>query len=105
MIRRPPRSTLFPYTTLFRSLIRVVVHKRERATLVMTCRDREGRATTSHEHDLELASIPHRLVGLERIGLRATRPDRRVVVGDEHDLGLALKIRALIGCTSPARHP
>src|SRR5258708_17219010 len=25
MIRRPPRSTLFPYTTLFRSLIVVVV--------------------------------------------------------------------------------
>src|SRR5256885_16452014 len=25
MIRRPPRSTLFPYTTLFRSLRRVVV--------------------------------------------------------------------------------
>src|SRR5256885_12904524 len=26
MIRRPPRSTLFPYTTLFRSLEHVVVH-------------------------------------------------------------------------------
>src|SRR5205823_14776850 len=25
MIRRPPRSTLFPYTTLFRSLLRCVV--------------------------------------------------------------------------------
>src|SRR2546426_12338076 len=25
MIRRPPRSTLFPYTTLFRSLFSVVV--------------------------------------------------------------------------------
>jgi len=24
MIRRPPRSTLFPYTTLFRSGIRIV---------------------------------------------------------------------------------
>src|SRR2546427_2994029 len=24
MIRRPPRSTLFPYTTLFRSLLRLV---------------------------------------------------------------------------------
>src|SRR5947209_8958931 len=24
MIRRPPRSTLFPYTTLFRSLIRLI---------------------------------------------------------------------------------
>src|SRR2546430_4292706 len=26
MIRRPPRSTLFPYTTLFRSLVRVFDH-------------------------------------------------------------------------------
>src|SRR3712207_8261446 len=26
MIRRPPRSTLFPYTTLFRSDLRAVVH-------------------------------------------------------------------------------
>src|SRR2546426_8627621 len=26
MIRRPPRSTLFPYTTLFRSYCRVVVN-------------------------------------------------------------------------------
>src|SRR2546430_6100121 len=25
MIRRPPRSTLFPYTTLFRSLLRLAV--------------------------------------------------------------------------------
>src|SRR2546429_8182415 len=28
MIRRPPRSTLFPYTTLFRSLNGVVVQQR-----------------------------------------------------------------------------
>src|SRR2546422_4687025 len=27
MIRRPPRSTLFPYTTLFRSLVYVHVHR------------------------------------------------------------------------------
>src|SRR2546426_4050321 len=26
MIRRPPRSTLFPYTTLFRSLLREALH-------------------------------------------------------------------------------
>src|SRR3712207_7847200 len=30
MIRRPPRSTLFPYTTLFRSLVRVLRHRRGR---------------------------------------------------------------------------
>src|SRR2546430_12951915 len=27
MIRRPPRSTLFPYTTLFRSLVLDLVHR------------------------------------------------------------------------------
>src|SRR6266542_5279931 len=27
MIRRPPRSTLFPYTTLFRSLVEVALRK------------------------------------------------------------------------------
>src|SRR2546426_6055614 len=26
MIRRPPRSTLFPYTTLFRSAVRHILH-------------------------------------------------------------------------------
>src|SRR2546429_2954912 len=29
MIRRPPRSTLFPYTTLFRSLRRLAPHQLE----------------------------------------------------------------------------
>src|SRR2546427_7877673 len=29
MIRRPPRSTLFPYTTLFRSLVRLEAVPRE----------------------------------------------------------------------------
>src|SRR3972149_2877071 len=29
MIRRPPRSTLFPYTTLFRSKFKTFAHKRK----------------------------------------------------------------------------
>src|SRR5260370_10164961 len=29
MIRRPPRSTLFPYTTLFRSVIPMALYERE----------------------------------------------------------------------------
>src|SRR3712207_8397112 len=33
MIRRPPRSTLFPYTTLFRSVQRRVVGRRRRVEL------------------------------------------------------------------------
>src|SRR2546426_8237687 len=31
MIRRPPRSTLFPYTTLFRSLVTAAIRVVERA--------------------------------------------------------------------------
>src|SRR5437867_7770422 len=63
MIRRPPRSTLFPYTTLFRSP--------RRATRPVACRTRsaaaDGRAPAhsharrSEEHTSELQS-PYDLV-------------------------------------------
>src|SRR5438270_7671197 len=70
MIRRPPRSTLFPYTTLFRSALIIVtiwaIHSsssvpRKRASFVlgalrswvrMTCRQ----ACRSEEHTSELQS-------------------------------------------------
>src|SRR6266498_4540658 len=60
MIRRPPRSTLFPYTTLFRST-GVVAHHR---ALVHVRDDRlggPGRPTAgrSEEHTSELQSRPH----------------------------------------------
>src|SRR3712207_7899294 len=41
MIRRPPRSTLFPYTTLFRSMEKLL-------TLRRALGDRRGEATTLH---------------------------------------------------------
>src|SRR5688572_31189114 len=48
MLRRPPRSTLFPYTTLFRSLLRAVSDLTDRKiVLVFGCggdRDRGKRA-------------------------------------------------------------
>src|SRR5258707_8771460 len=39
MIRRPPRSTLFPYTTLFRSSLDALESKAEAAGLVRQMRD------------------------------------------------------------------
>src|SRR3712207_8306180 len=45
MIRRPPRSTLFPYTTLFRSLVvvrRAGLQAREHHQGVVVPFDREG---------------------------------------------------------------
>src|SRR2546427_6792377 len=57
MIRRPPRSTLFPYTTLFRSQQRAA--GRHDATSLgaaaATGRD-SGRYTRSEEHTSELQS-------------------------------------------------
>src|SRR5947208_9509096 len=41
MIRRPPRSTLFPYTTLFRSCLRSltrVAHRNEQCSLIYESR-------------------------------------------------------------------
>src|SRR2546427_4878852 len=57
MIRRPPRSTLFPYTTLFRSALGR--HgRRDEAKLHAAARGREGqlRPDRSEEHTSELQS-------------------------------------------------
>src|SRR5437870_10932152 len=56
MIRRPPRSTLFPYTTLFRSARR----ERARRRSVLGRLDlRRGVAHRSEEHTSELQSRGH----------------------------------------------
>src|SRR3712207_7717817 len=44
MIRRPPRSTLFPYTTLFRSRTRTLQHGRSRRSSRQTFRRLSGRS-------------------------------------------------------------
>src|SRR2546430_7401931 len=64
MIRRPPRSTLFPYTTLFRSRLPVVVHTRDAEddtrALVLSS-GRSGVSGVLHcftgSHDLARAAI------------------------------------------------
>src|SRR5436305_14058568 len=61
MLRRPPRSTLFPYTTLFRS-------RRQVQHFLVRCFGLEGkfmikclqsRPKRSEEHTSELQSRPH----------------------------------------------
>src|SRR3712207_8190734 len=77
MIRRPPRSTLFPYTTLFRSKVKIgpitanykgtvsfeeTDEENHRAVLNATGRDARGQGTASativrsEEHTSELQS-------------------------------------------------
>src|SRR2546430_9621274 len=66
MIRRPPRSTLFPYTTLFRSRRRSRPARRRSRRRLWTVRQLQGRARRarppqllrrrSEEHTSELQS-------------------------------------------------
>src|SRR5256885_12442333 len=59
MIRRPPRSTLFPYTTLFRSLGRgfaVVGTSTDAGTRVWLSAGEGPAETRSEEHTSELQS-------------------------------------------------
>src|SRR3712207_8876047 len=64
MIRRPPRSTLFPYTTLFRSWVRIALPHCSDVTRYMSVRvsvsvGRSGSGvemSRSEEHTSELQS-------------------------------------------------
>src|SRR2546429_3555810 len=58
MIRRPPRSTLFPYTTLFRSLPGVDP-KDVKVSLMNNVLTVKGERTRSEEHTSELQSRLH----------------------------------------------
>src|SRR3712207_8044091 len=51
MIRRPPRSTLFPYTTLFRSNVRLAQVMNQRRDGNLVAAPVETRKTFGHEID------------------------------------------------------
>src|SRR5256885_7086808 len=60
MIRRPPRSTLFPYTTLFRSVMIPLIATRSELALMRDLVEGVAKAvrqeTRSEEHTSELQS-------------------------------------------------
>src|SRR5262245_65090691 len=65
MIRRPPRSTLFPYTTLFRSpnwlvtIAQLPVEDPASRMRVLRTLESLGAAVRSEEHTSELQSLRH----------------------------------------------
>src|SRR2546426_5175314 len=74
MIRRPPRSTLFPYTTLFRSRRHLIERARQLAHLV---------AAGHRDLDVEVP-LADRLRGVSQLTERTrhlSRPDER---SEEH---------------------
>src|SRR2546425_5335547 len=78
MIRRPPRSTLFPYTTLFRSVLEPAALAQAallgRAALVV---DEHGHAGNVAQHPLRLVEA----VAVPDLGAAAPARARVVLVG------------------------
>src|SRR2546427_6613193 len=94
MIRRPPRSTLFPYTTLFRSVFVVDCRGRVR-TLTRTAPRLEGGiavAPRSEEHTSELQSQSNLVCRLllekkkKRAHQRSILPQRHLLFNDDDQL-------------------
>src|SRR5438309_8591473 len=82
MIRRPPRSTLFPYTTLFRSSAQNHrFHDGEARQPLHDARSEQQRSMRSEEHTSELQSQFHLVCRLllekkKKITVATTRDER-----------------------------
>src|SRR2546430_6800369 len=75
MIRRPPRSTLFPYTTLFRSQLHAEAERVDRAEQVGAAEEPQGvPGGEDHQRDRDPAEPPGHVLG----------PRRRVGRSEEH---------------------
>src|SRR3989441_4018942 len=90
MIRRPPRSTLFPYTTLFRSLAAerptclVAIERpgRNHAGDYLSMRGESVAAWRSEEHTSELQSLAY-LVCRLLLEKKKKKPNRRLAGLDD----------------------
>src|SRR5256885_6836596 len=81
MIRRPPRSTLFPYTTLFRSLAELFdVHAQQRGH--GTLQARLGHAFAAGEHGALQAQLAAQALLQQQC--RRLAPARQLVRSEEH---------------------
>src|SRR2546427_11181736 len=100
MIRRPPRSTLFPYTTLFRSSLRrdgeLVVAAQRDAVLRAAHREQLVEERRVAEYEPRARRETHHEPDRRRAGAASQLPQRRVPA--------ALEVEPL-EVTGPAEHP
>src|SRR2546426_8770191 len=100
MIRRPPRSTLFPYTTLFRSL--AAAHAASESQHLAPARANVARAREPHPHALltidgvagDAPAGPPGHLGLERAhGAKAgdEQPEGRILGGGQRHQAARLR--------------
>src|SRR5258708_27496139 len=98
MIRRPPRSTLFPYTTLFRSAVPLG----SADDVAGECRD--PAAGDRHPEDRKSTRLnsSHQIISYavfclkKKIGTRLTRVTRQLKRRDVNEAGLAISKTAQV---------
>src|SRR3989441_5237206 len=95
MIRRPPRSTLFPYTTLFRSgdAPERTAERRARGFREALSGGRTARRARSEEHTSELQSLAYLVC---RLLLEKKKKKKDIIPGHQ---GISLS------CLSPSDEP
>src|SRR2546425_8468011 len=100
MIRRPPRSTLFPYTTLFRSLRTVrpgdrgIACEHDRSVDAGVRRAAQGKARgRSEEHTSELQSLAYLVCRLLLEKKKKNTKEYSVVVGLKSSAALRVQMR------------
>src|SRR5258708_12838579 len=88
MIRRPPRSTLFPYTTLFRSVQEVLANLRRLAKEIIA--ERHLGIERSEEHTSELQSPDHLVCRLLLEKKKKKMKTTRILINLSHATGCHL---------------
>src|SRR3712207_9528869 len=88
MIRRPPRSTLFPYTTLFRSAVVELLHRADQAEGALLDEVQEGQpapqVALGDGDDQPEVGLDHLLLGHEVPALDALRQRHLALRSEEH---------------------
>src|SRR5258708_31690127 len=86
MIRRPPRSTLFPYTTLFRSFGRIRIRVSDAADVVHRRRPGAARSSTVPCSHPLLPPAQGGLGGQVRLALRETLDRKSTRLNSSHQI-------------------
>src|SRR5437773_4784031 len=84
MIRRPPRSTLFPYTTLFRScrayIRRWLIRIKQRRTRVFSERSEEHTSELQSHHDLVCRLLLEKKKKIQKNDIKGLIQNTEIVV-------------------------
>src|SRR3972149_1817516 len=87
MIRRPPRSTLFPYTTLFRSVPTMTIRNRvpETALIYQGIGSGDRKSTRLNSSHSQISYAVFCLKKTDNAGGRASDAQRHTSPGPQHD--------------------